>query len=205
MTSLLRAGNQFLAKPLNGKSRLCLVVAAVLFGLAIGLPLWKIHLVAPQYQEGLQLTIYSWQLIGGNGGQDLVEINNLNHYIGMKPLSSADFVEMKWIPFALGLFVLLALRAVIHGSMSQVVDLAVLFLYFGTFSMGSFYYRMYQYGHDLDPRAPMTIEPFTPTMIGSQQIANFVQTSLPMSGAFCLAGVPLCLLLAVWFSRKESR
>jgi hypothetical protein len=30
--------------------------------------------------------------------------------------------------------------------------------------------------------APMHVAPFTPVVIGRQQIANFVQTSLPMSG-----------------------
>lgn len=204
MLHLLQAEFRFLEKPLNGVSRLWLMVAvATLIG-GVLLPLWKIHLVAPQYQEGLQLTVYAWKLVGGNGGQDLVEINNLNHYIGMKTIQAADFIEMKWIPFAFGLFAMLALRAAVHGKMSQVIDLIALFAYFGLFSMGSFAYRMYQYGHDLDPMAPVTIEPFTPTILGTQQIANFVQTSLPMSGSLCLVGFFACLVLAVWCSRGES-
>lgn len=204
MTSFLRAEFRFLEKPLNGISRLWLVLSvAALIGAAL-LPMWKIHLVAPQYQEGLQLTIYAWKLDGGNGGQDLVEINNLNHYIGMKAIRAADFIEMKWIPFAFGLFAMLALRAAVHGKMSQAIDLMALFIYFGLFSVGSLIYRMYQYGHDLDPKAPVTIEPFTPTILGSRQIANFVQTSLPMSGAWCLLGFLLFLCLAVWSSRKEA-
>lgn len=204
MTSLLRREFQFFRQPLNGASRLCLLGGVGLLGLSLLLPLWKIHLVAPQYQEGLQLTIYAWKLVGGNGGQDLFEINNLNHYIGMKPIRAADFIEMKWIPFAFGIFALLALRTVVHGRMSQVVDLLALFLYFGLFSVGSFAYRMHQYGHDLDPKAPVQIEPFTPTILGSQQIANFVQTSLPMVGSLTLLGFPMLLGAALWFSRKET-
>lgn len=203
MTSFLLKEFRFLEKPLNGLSRIWLVLSVGALAGALLLPLWKIHLLAPQYMEGLQLTIYAWQLEGGNGGQDLFEINNLNHYIGMKPIEQADFVEMKWIPFAFGIFAMLALRAAVHGRMSHVVDLMALFLYFGVFSMGSFWYRLYSYGHKLDPTAPMTIEPFTPTLLGSQQIANFVQTSLPMSGTFFLSLFPLCLVLAVWSSRRE--
>lgn len=196
---------KFLDRPLRPASRLMLVIVAVLFGIVAFLPLWRITLVAPQYQEGLRVTIYSYQLLGGNGGQDLVEINNLNHYIGMRPLRQSDFVEMKWLPFALGLFVLVALRAAAHGRMSQVLDLFFLFTYFGLFSMGLFYYRLYTYGHELDPTAPMTIEPFTPTLIGKNQIANFVQSSFPMSGAYLMGIAPLLLALAGWLSRKPLR
>lgn len=204
MTSLLLNKFRFFEKPLNGASRLWLLASVVTLLGAVLLPLWKIHLVAPQYEEGLQLTIYAWKLEGGNGGQDLFEINTLNHYIGMAPIEPADFIEMKWIPFALGIFALLALRAVVHGKMSQIVDLFTIFVYFGLFSMGSFWYRMYSYGHNLDPTSPMTIEPFTPTLLGSQQIANFVQTSLPMSGAFSLFLFPVFLLVAAFLSRRES-
>src|SRR5690606_28286652 len=103
---------------------------------------WEIRLVAPQYQEGLSLHIYTYKLIAGNNGQDLVEINNLNHYIGMKPLEQADFIEMRWVPFALGVFILLALRSSAIGIMRGVIDLLVLFVYFTAFSFASFYYRL---------------------------------------------------------------
>lgn len=195
---------RFLDRALNPWSRLLLLCAAVLFALIAFLPLWRITLVAPQYQEGLRLTIFSHELQGGNGGQDLVEINNLNHYIGMKPLRESDFVEMKWMPFALGLFVLLSLRAAVHGRISQVVDLVAVFTYYALFSMGLFYYRLYTYGHELDPKAPMTIEPFTPMLIGKNQIANFTQYSFPMIGGWLMVLIPVLLLLAIWLSRKGT-
>lgn len=204
MHPLLRREIHFLRRPLNLTSRLVMLVAAGVVAAAVFLPLWKIHLVAPQYQEGLSLQIYSYQLVGGNNGQDLAEINMLNHYIGMKPLQRADFVEMTWLPFAFGIFAVLALRAAVIGRMASLVDLMVMFLYFGAFSMGNFYYRLYSYGHNLDPRAPMTIEPFTPVMIGSQKIANFVQTSLPQSGGYLLGMFPILIFAAMWLSRKEE-
>jgi len=204
MKDFLRREHRFLRRPLNLTSRLLLLVAAGAVMAAVFLPLWKIDLVAPQYREGLVIRIYSHKLVGGNGGQDLAEINELNHYIGMKTLAQADFAEMTWLPFVFGIFALLALRAAAIGRMVSLVDLGVLFLYFGAFSMGNFYYRLYSYGHQLDPHAPITIQPFTPVMLGSQKIANFVQTSLPQSGGMILVAFPLLVLAAAWFSRKEE-
>ena len=204
MNDILRREHLFLRRPLNVASRLLLLLSAGVLVAAVFLPLWRINLVAPQYREGLSLQIYTYQLVGGNSGQDLNEINGLNHYIGMKPLVQADFVEMKWMPFAFGIFALLALRAAAIGRMVSLIDLGVLYLYFAAFSLGSFYYRLYHYGHDLDPHAAVKIPPFTPIMLGSQKIANFIQTSLPESGAVLFALVPLLVAAAMWCSRREE-
>ena len=204
MHNLLKKEFRFLARPLNLASRVLLLLAAATIIGSFFFPLWKIHLVAPQYEEGLSLQLYSYQIAAGNNGQDLKEINQLNHYIGMKPLHEADFQEMKWIPFALGFFLLFTQRAAAFGMMRYVIDLLTLFTYFGAFSMASFVFRLYSYGHTLDPRAAVHIEPFMPVVIGTQQIANFKQSSLPQLGSFFLAAYALCLVLAIWTSRKET-
>ena len=149
--------------------------------------------------------MYAYQIVAGNNGQDLAEINTLNHYIGMKPIAQADFLEMKVLPFAIGVFALLALRSVVIGRIVTLVDLSVLFLYFGAFSLGSFAYRLYTYGHQLDPRAPMKIAPFMPVVMGSQQIANFVQTSLPLAGTICMTAFLVLLIAALVSSIRQAR
>ena len=73
---------------------------------------------APQYGDGLRLDIYSYSSQGGNGGQDLKEINLLNHYIGMRDLAEEDFREFKWMPFVLGALALVFLRAAVVGGCS---------------------------------------------------------------------------------------
>lgn len=200
----LRIQYEFLQKPLNLWSRLMLVLGAVAVCGAIFFPLWKLRLVAPQYAEGLEMEIYAYKLEGGNNGQDLIEINNLNHYIGMKPISQADFTEMQIMPFMFGVFILLSLRAAVFGYMGAVIDLFMLASYFGAFSIGAFYYRLYSYGHDLDPSAPMNVEPFTPLLLGTQEIANFTQSSYPELGTYLLWVFMVLLILAIWFSRKEQ-
>lgn len=204
MRAILRRTARFLDRPLSGVSRglVLLGIAALVAGAL--LPLWRIRLVAPQYQEGLTLEMYTHKIAAGNGGQDLFEINTLNHYIGMKPIVQADFAEMTWMPFAIGVFALLGLRAVVMGRIGHLVDLGVLFVYFGAFSLGTFAYRLWSYGHQLDPHAPMRIAPFTPVVIGTQQIANFVQSSLPMAGTACMGLFLAALAAAIWCSRKEE-
>jgi len=187
-----------------GRGRILLVLGAVLLAVAIFFPLWQIHLVAPQYQEGLDLYIYSYKLVGGNEGQDLTEINNLNHYIGMAPIEEEDFAEMTFIPFVLGGFALLALRAAFFGVVGKAIDTLVLFVYFGAFSMWRFYYQLYSYAHNLDPRAPMDIEPFTPVLIGKKVIANFNQYSFPREGSALLLGALLCFAGAIWLGIRQN-
>ena len=205
IADLLRSEVRFLARPLNLPSRLLLILAAISIGAALFFPLWKMHLVAPQYSDGLDLWIYPYKIQGGGlNGQHLAEINNLNHYIGMKPIEQADFHEMRWMPFVFGLIMLLILRAAVFGQMGNLVDLFALYSYFGIFSIGSFWYRLYEYGHNLDPKAPMTIEPFTPLLIGVKQIANFRQASFPMLGAYLLTFSVLLIVVAGWVSRKEK-
>jgi hypothetical protein len=204
MSAILHSVHRFLDRPLSVASRSLVLLGIVALVAGAFLPLWRIQLVAPQYQEGLTLDMYSYKIVAGNGGQDLPEINTLNHYIGMKPIVQADFAEMKWMPFAVGVFGLLALRAVAIGRIGSLVDLGVLFSYFGAFSLATFVYRLWSYGHHLDPLAPMRMEPFMPIVIGRQQIANFVQTSLPTAGSACFGLFLAAIVGAIWLSRREE-
>lgn len=205
VTARTSAFQRLLDRPVSFTARVLLMAAIAALLVGATLPLWRIRLVAPQYAEGLSLDMYAYQIVAGNNGQDLAEINTLNHYIGMKPIAQADFLEMKVLPFAIGAFSLLALRAAVVGRIVSLVDLAVLFTYFGLFSLGSFVYRLYSYGHHLDPRAPMKIEPFMPVVVGSQPIANFEQTSLPLAGTACMGLFMLLVLAALWSSVREAR
>jgi copper chaperone NosL len=201
----LAALHRMLDRPVSLTGRILLLPGIALLLLGGVLPLWRISLVAPQYAEGLTLDMYAYQIVAGNNGQDLAEINTLNHYIGMRPIAQADFMEMKVLPFAIGAFALLGLRAIVVGRIITLVDLAVLFSYFGAFSLGSFAYRLYSYGHHLESHAPMKIKPFMPVVIGSQQIANFVQTSVPLAGTLCMTAFLLLLLAALWSSIRDAR
>ncbi len=205
MRSFLEKGNRLLDQPIGLTSRLFLVAATVCLLGAYLFPLWNLTMFAPQYQEGLRLDIYSYKLEGGNGGQDVKEINVLNHYIGMKDLETKDFTEFKWIPFVVGIMGLLFLRAAVFGHLAHVLDVLVLYVYFGLFSLWSFGYKMYLYGHSLDPTAAVRVDPFMPPMFGGKQLANFEVFSYPKAGAYALTFVALLLALAFFFGWREAR
>ncbi len=197
----------FFELPLSLKSRILILVAVVALLPAYFFPLWNMSFFSNQYTDGLVLHIYSYQLEGGKtpNRDDLREINSLNHYIGMRPLLESDFSEFTWVPLVVGLLIILALRAMVLGKMSNLVDVFVLFVYFGAFSMLSFYHRLYMYGHNLDPTASIKVQPFTPPFFGSKQIANFTVNSFPAVGSYAFFAFAILLLLAILLSAKRAK
>src|SRR5690349_12664386 len=198
----MQGTESFFDRALSLKSRLVLLLAALILLPVYFFPLWNMTFRSNQYTDGLVLHIYAFELQGGKtpNRDDLREINSLNHYIGMRPLLESDFSEFNWIPLVVGLLIILALRAMVIGKMSNLVDVFVLFVYFGAFSMWSFYHRLYMYAHNLDPTASIKVPPFTPPFFGSKVIANFTVNSFPGLGSYALTAFAILLLVAILLS-----
>ena len=197
---------EFFEHSLTLKSRIVILLATLVLIPAFIFPLWRMSFYSNQYTDGLKLTIYAYQLDGAktSNRDDLREINALNHYIGMRPLLESEFSEFIWLPFAIGGLMILALRAMVLGKMSKLVDVFVLFAWFGLYSFWSFYHRMYLYGHNLDPQAAIKVEPFTPPMLGTEIVGNFTVYSYPDVASFALIAFGLLMFVAIWLSRKNS-
>lgn len=207
MSTFLEKEMTFFERPLSLKSRILILVAVLVLLPTFFFPLWNMSFYSNQYTDGLVLHIYSYQLEGGKTANrdDLREINSLNHYIGMRPLLESDFSEFTWVPLVIGLLMILALRAMVLGKMSNLVDVFVLFTYFGLFSLWSFYHRLYMYGHNLDPTASIKVQPFTPPVFGSKQIANFMVNSFPGAASYALFAFAALLLLSILLSAKRTK
>jgi hypothetical protein len=207
MSSISDKEVQFLRQPIGAWPRLSLVVLTGLMLVLYLLPLWKLTMFAPQYAHGLELDIFNHGFVGGHGGQDVKEINLLNHYIGMHPLETSSFAEFAWLPFALGGVGLLLLRAAALGTVKDVVDAFAVFIYVSAFSLWSFANRLYSYGHELAPDAAVKVQPFMPPLFGHQRIANFDVYSYPRPGSYVMAAVALGLLLIIisaWRQRPAA-
>jgi hypothetical protein len=199
---------RFLDRSIDGRARLVILLATLLLAATYVFPLWNLTMFAPQYPDGLRLDIYSYTLAGGNGGQDVKEINVLNHYIGMHDLAQESFAEFQWMPFVIGAIGLLLLRAAVHGTVAALLDVTMLLLYFGAFSAWSFGYKLYRYGHDLAPDAPITVAPFMPPAFGYQQIANFEIYSYPRAGTYVMVAAMVLLVATLawtwWRARRAG-
>jgi hypothetical protein len=199
----------FVQQPVRLRSRLVLALLVVPLLLAFTAPLWNISMVAPQYPKGLSMDVYAYKLAGGNDGQDIHEINVLNHYIGMRKLDATASADLDWIPFALGAMAILALRVSALGTVRDLIDMLVVTGYVSAFAFGRFVYRLWVFGHDLDPHAPMKVKPFMPVIIGHRTVANFETYSYPQLGSFLLAvfavGVATLTLWHLIVGRQRAR
>ncbi len=199
MKAALEKFEIYLDRPIAFRARFLLVLLVIPLISSFFAPLWNISMKAPQYPQGLEVDVYAYKVVGGNEGKDVPEINNLNHYIGMAPIEGELLKDLDWIPFLLGLLVILTLRAAAIGNIRTLVDLAILYCFICSFLGYRFWYHLYSLGHNLDPRAPVFVEPFMPAVFGSKQIANFYITSLPQAGAIgVMVTVGGIFLITIW-------
>lgn len=145
------------------------------------LPVWRIHLVAPQYREGLEMRIHVDDVKG-----DLRNINILNHYIGMKQISAENFPEFSYLPRVISAFGAVALLAAAVGRRWLAFLGWLGFAVFGTVMILHFADWMHDYGTDLDPKAALDFGAFTPPMLGTKVRGNFVVSSWPHIGGVIL-------------------
>ena len=181
--------------------RLIMIAALVLlpvFFLPV-LPIWTMKMKAPQYPEGLTLTIYANDIQG-----DVQKINTLNHYVGMRAIAVSDFKEFAYMPQALSLFGLGALLAALLGRRWVAVLGWLAFTGFAVYMFMVFGTWLYRYGHDLDPRAAIKLEAFTPPVIGFKQMANFKVWSIPGPGTILLGIAWLLGPVVVWLERRRG-
>ncbi len=191
-------------KPIPWPFRLLIIVSSVLLVVALFVPIWSVTLYSNQYPDGLNVNVRAGGFDAGDRGNDLTEINTLNHYIGMKPLNPSDIPELRWIGVVIGAFVVLTIGVGLLGRISGVLGVLVLFAAFGGVSFWRFYARLYEYGHTLDPRAAVKVPPFTPPVFGTAQLANFTVESYPEPGTYAMLAFALILVVAVALAARAA-
>lgn len=192
------------------------LAAAALLLVALAVPVWRITLEAPQYPEGLFVELYAYPRLEG----DVSETQALNQYVGFyypdpvyldpnyQPHSEAITVpEWSVGPLAFigvaaaGVFVALAptVRKLKLGLTCQLAGTVTVFI--GMFAL--IQYRLHQAGHTLDPNAPMRgVEPFTPPMLGTYEIANISGVAWFGPGGYLT--IAALVLLVIAFVLRDS-
>jgi copper chaperone NosL len=189
-------------KPLSKK---LLFLSALILVLVYFFPIWSIDLKAPQYPEGLGLKIWINE-VSGKKEFDLQNINGLNHYIGMKPIKPEDTPELKIMPFLVGFMILFGLFNAFKGNRKTVLAWVILFILLGAIGLYDFYMWEYNYGHNLNPDAPIKVPGMTyqPPLIGSKQLLNIRAVSLPdISSIIILISVVLAVI-AIYLDKKKN-
>jgi copper chaperone NosL len=199
MTTINRL-TTFFQSQLSPLSRILIVAATLAILPGIVLPTWTITLKAPQYPQGLELTIYPNNVSG-----DLREVNLLNHYIGMHEIDADEFPEFRFIPFFILRFLGFALLTALIGRMPIAALGWMDFVLFGIVMIYTMQHWLYEYGNNLSPTAPLRIDPFTPNVIGNTTIGQFSVSSWPATGAILMAIAGLIGPIIVLYEWRRSR
>lgn len=184
---------------LNRTAQILLVASGAAFLLAIALPLWQMTMISNQFPEGLRVRIYTYKLEG-----DLQEINILNHYVGMAPLDNELFPELRLLPIIFAAGGVLSLLTAALGYRWVATQVLLGGALASALSAGILTYRLYTYGHNLDPMAPIEIPPFMPPPLGVNQLANFHVTTFFHIGTFVFALGLVGIAAAIWVSRPRQ-
>jgi hypothetical protein len=179
-------------------------VAALLVSGAFTFPLWHIRLIAPQYPEGLGLTIHV-NTVRGLNPTDLANINELNHYIGMKAIEPGAIPVLRIMPWVVGTLALLGLLAALVGRRRLLIGWLGLFLISALAGLGEFWRWEYDYGHNLDFEHAIIKVPgmnYQPPLIGAKQLLNFTAVSWPAIGGILVGLAFLLGVVAVVLSMR---
>lgn len=178
-----------------------MAIAAILLVISIFLPYWKLTLHAPQYPDDLTSEIYVNRAEG-----DITEIDNLNHYIGMRSLADAAALERFMSIFAISMIALLTIAAVyVHSPWAAILTLPAL-LYPAVF-LADLYFWLWSYGTNLDPTAPLSssIKPFVPPIIGEGFVGNFRTVAELQIGFWFAALASLFILVGIYLHRRAFK
>jgi hypothetical protein len=176
-------------------------VSALLLMVSILFPYWVLDLTAPQYPDGLRVQAFVNRLEG-----DVNELEELNHYIGLP--SFADGAQLERSVSIAGIIALAGLLlAGLYIHSRWVLVFALPAVLFPLIFMVDLQYWLWRYGHDLDPRAPLTgaVGEFTPPILGPADIANFTTKALPGPGLYIAVLASIVTVVGLWYHRRAYK
>jgi len=187
------------------KSKILMGIAALLLGGLFYMPFWTIDMTAPQYPEGIGMYIHIDDVQGHNR-HDLQSINTLNKYIGMAEIHKEDFWEFDIMPWIIGFFIAFGLLAAAVGSIKLVYAWLLLMVLLGIAGLVDFYMWGYEYGHNLNPDAPIKVPgmSYQPPLIGCKQLLNINACSWPYTGSVFIGLSMVMAAGVVWIEKFKK-
>lgn len=192
------------------KSKLLMVLGALLLLPLFVLPLWNITLEAPQYPDNIGMDIFINKFKDAQPN-DIKNINIMNHYVGMEDIPET-IPEFDIFPKVILGMAILGLIIGLIGKRKLFLLWFFIMIVLGTIGMYDFYQWEYEYGHNLKETAAIKFttpdgEPmaYQPPLIGSKMILNFKAISMPRAGAYLMFLGMALTVLAFYQSKKEER
>ncbi|HLF41251.1 MAG TPA: hypothetical protein VI854_07235, partial [Acidimicrobiia bacterium] len=173
------------------------VAGAGLMLLALALPLWQAEIQAPQYPGGLHMSASGDGVTG-----DVDEINILNHYVGMRPFDEKDIPELDlWLPTVVLGVGLVGIATVARRRWMRVLAVVGLWaIPLGV--LADIQWRLWQYGHDLNPEAALRVGAFTPWVVGPTKVWNFTTVARPGFGLVAVVAAAAFVTFAPTVARR---
>ncbi len=175
--------------------------AALLLVVSLLLPYWVLRMEAPQFPEGLSIKAYVNRLAG-----DVVELEGLNHYVGLDSFENGAVFER-----SIAIFAVIVLAGLLVGALLIHSRWVVVFVFpalvFPLVFIADLQYWLWRYGHNLDTTAPLAnaVGEFTPPIFGPAKIAQFDTWALPGLG-FALALVASVMVgIGLYYHRKAYK
>ena len=189
-------------KSLKPISRITIALCSLVLISAYFIPLWQILMWAPQYPEGLEMKIWINTLTG-----DVKTISALNHYIGMQHIEVDMFPEFGYMIYIVGFIIAFGLLTALVNKRFMLVSYIGLFVVTGIAALIDFYLWGYDYGHNLNPDAPIIIPgmAYQPPLIGTKILLNFTAFSGPDIGGWVFIIVAAVLIGLLVYEIKISK
>ncbi len=183
---------------INIKGVIWLFISGICFVVSIFFPWWALRLVAPQYKEGLYIWVYPYKMDG-----EIDIINSLNHYIGMKEFSEASFPELDYLPYIIGGIAFITIIIALIRNRTALMIWTGVVLVLAMLGVYDIYRWLRTFGTNLDPSAPINIDPFIPPIVGTNQLANFETFSFFSYGAVLCTIAIIILLIVLWKGKER--
>jgi hypothetical protein len=180
---------------------LILIAAAALIIVSMRYPMWYMYLDSNNFPNGIGMSIWAThpgdpediaQLDGG-----LKEVNVLNHFIGMKEISTETLPVFSVLPVVLVITAFVCVIAAFIRKKWASFAVVVLFAAISVSGVFVLIYSLYSFGHNLDPTAAIKIDPFMPGIYGEHKLAQFTTYSNFYWGTYLLV-IAFLLTVAAW-------
>ena len=169
-------------------------------------PIWRITLIAPQFPEGLYMEIWV-NKIGGSDEYVLQNINILNHYIGMQKIEPDAIPELKYFPYIIVFLSVTGFILAFVNKRKLFLAWSILLMLLGALALYDFWQWEYQYGHNLDPEAPIQVPgmSYQPPLLGSKMLLNFEAISWPATGFWFFLLAIIASFAAFFIKRRQLK